>query len=79
MIDYAAHRLKLESIISAKAERKAREQQIADEPPRCTHQRERFTQTIRPDNPNFKGEAYFVVSACVPCKLKSYLELVVTP
>ncbi|EON33766.1 hypothetical protein GTC6_05347 [Gordonia terrae C-6] len=79
MINYEDHRLKLQSIIFAKGERKAQEQEAKVETPQCTHKRQRFTQTIRPDNPNFRGEAHFVVSACVPCKLKSYLELVVTP
>lgn len=75
-INFDAHRLKLESQIYAVKERQA-QRQANDEPARCTHIKQRFSETIHPDNLKFFGRAHFVVLGCVTCKIKKRIELVV--
>lgn len=43
----------------------------------CDHEWQVFRETIRADNPNFGGAAYFRVQGCLKCKTKKRLELVV--
>lgn len=78
MINFQAHRTKLERRLERKqlrdeASLAARQRETA----RCTHTKQRFTETIRSDNESFEGSAYFIVLACVTCRIKKYIELVV--
>lgn len=36
----------------------------------CEHVWETFKETVRPDNPNFRGTAYFVLQGCINCHEK---------
>jgi hypothetical protein len=49
-----------------------RDSQVAGD---CEHQRQRFKQTVLPDNPRFTGAgAVFIVSACTKCKQKELID-----
>ena len=43
----------------------------------CAHEFKRFKQTVREDNVQFAGSAYFVVRACIKCHLKEILNYVI--
>jgi hypothetical protein len=43
----------------------------------CDHEFKIFKQTLRPDNEQFHGVAYFKVKACIKCKDKQYLDYTV--
>ncbi len=43
----------------------------------CVHEFKKFKQTVRDDNTNFIGSAYFVINACIKCHIKEILNYVI--
>lgn len=43
----------------------------------CEHEYKRFKETVRKDNTKFRGDAYFIVLACLKCKDKRRINYVV--
>lgn len=41
---------------------------------KCEHEFKKYKQTIRIDNDNFKGSAWFEVIACSKCKTKKIID-----
>lgn len=75
MIDFAAHRAKLQERFAVVREKTT----VAPEDATlaCDHDRREFKETVRADNPKFEGAAHFVVVACVKCREKRRQKLVV--
>lgn len=42
----------------------------------CTHQWQRFRQTVPVTNDTFNGSAFFVINGCLLCKAKVYIDYV---
>ena len=42
----------------------------------CVHEWKNFKQTVQSDNPNFTGEAYLIVKACVKCHIKEFVNYI---
>lgn len=87
MIDYAAHRAKLQAAI----ERRRQAEQAKLEPegkPRCDHQFKRYRQTLPVERPDMVkavktgttyngGRAYFILLGCEVCHEKRPIDYVV--
>ncbi|MFI8696747.1 hypothetical protein [Dietzia maris] len=73
MIDFDAARTRFTEKIDVRRER----QEAAAESNPCNHSWQVFRETIRSDNDNFHGTAHYRVKACLKCKSKKRLELVV--
>lgn len=68
MIDFSAKRTQLNQKIEAV--KMSRKQQTDIDMLNCAHDWQAFRQTIRADNDNFTGTAFFIVKACIKCKTK---------
>lgn len=74
MIDLAAARARFSTKIDIRKEQAEAEAQKSNP---CDHDWQKFRETIRSDNPDFNGAAHYRVMACLKCKSKKRLELVV--
>lgn len=75
VIDFDAARTMLTKRIDIRRERQEAESAAEANP--CDHTWQMFRETVRADNSRFQGAAYYRVKACMKCKEKKRLELVV--